>query len=83
MPTRIVIKHYAEQSGDVITRIFGTLSPTDIAKLMEDRIPLDPNPRIPTKNPVVKAILESLDHSPNLFRYMTKGILFSGTLTRV
>lgn len=77
----IQIKHAAKQPGDKVSRVLGTVSPREIANMLDAGVQLTPNPRVPTKNTVVRAILKTLDEQPSLFKYMTKGLLLSGRLT--
>ena len=59
-----------------IKKIVSSISPATLIRLVknaDNRI----NPRTATANPITKAIYETLDKSPELFWYKTKGILIA------
>lgn len=59
-----------------INKIVSSISPATLIRLVksaDNRI----NPRTATANPITKAIYETLDKSPELFWYKTKGILIA------
>lgn len=59
-----------------INKIVSSISPATLIRLVkcaDNRI----NPRTATVNPITKAIYETLDKSPELFWYKTKGILIA------
>lgn len=59
-----------------INKIVSSISPATLIRLVKNannRI----NPRTATANPITKAIYETLDKSPELFWYKTKGILIA------
>lgn len=59
-----------------IKKIISSISPATLIRLVryaDNRI----NPRTATSNPITKAIYETLDKSPELFWYKTKGILIA------
>ncbi len=77
MSTSIVLHNLAEQPGQVITRYVGFLPPESVAALMDAAITLAPNPRSPTYNRIAKDIEKTLEKTPDFFKYMSKGSLFS------
>ena len=59
-----------------IKKIISSISPGTLIRLVknaDNKI----NPRTATANPITKAIYETLDKSPSLFWYKTKGILIA------
>lgn len=59
-----------------IKKIVSSISPATLIKLVE-KADNKINPRTATANPITKAIYETLDTSPELFWYKTKGILIA------
>jgi len=62
------------QTSDCISRRVGFVHCKYLFPLFTRSI-LDPNPRRPKTNKVTKDILDSLDSSPELFQFKSKGIL--------
>ena len=62
------------QTSDCISRRIGFVHCKYLLPLFT-RAVLDPNPRRPKTNKVTRDILDSLDESPELFQFKSKGIL--------
>lgn len=87
MANRIIIKldHPYEvlesREGMKIEKVSSSISPLTLIKLInvaENKI----NPRTAKSGPITKAIFETLDKSPELFWYKSKGILLASTMLR-
>ena len=87
MPKKIIIKleHPYEvlesREGMKIEKVSSSISPITLVKLLyvaENKI----NPRTAKVGPITKAIFETLDKSPELFWYKSKGILLASTELR-
>lgn len=59
-----------------IRKIISSISPATLIRLVKDA-DNQINPRTATANPITKAIYETLDTSPELFWFKTKGILLA------
>lgn len=59
-----------------IKKIISSISPATLIRLVKDA-DNQINPRTATANPITKAIYETLDKSPELFWFKTKGILLA------
>jgi hypothetical protein len=69
-----LLQHSRE--GVKIQKIVSSISPLTFIKLLF-KADTKVNPRTATVNPITKSIYETLDKSPELFWYKTKGILLS------
>lgn len=69
-----LLQHSRE--GVKIQKIVSSISPSTFVKLLF-KADIKVNPRTATVNPITKSIYETLDKSPELFWYKTKGILLS------
>lgn len=64
------------REGLKLNKIVSSISPATLIRLVnfaDNKI----NPRTASENPITKAIYETLDSSPELFWYKTKGILLA------
>lgn len=64
------------QEHDRVNKILGTLDAKNIAKLI-DAVGLTANPRKSKVGKITNAIQETLEYSPELFRFKSKGLLVS------
>lgn len=67
---------FISREGETIRKIVSSISPATLIRLVKEadnRI----NPRTATANSITKAIYETLDKSPELFWYKSKGILLA------
>lgn len=76
----VIIKfsYPAEQTHNYIKRIVGFVKIKSLIPLI-DQLDLDANPRSSKTGAVVTSIDESLSESPDIFPFMTKGILLAAT----
>jgi hypothetical protein len=75
-PSSVIIRFetVAEQSAGPVTRIVGFAKARDLIQLL-DSADLEANPRSAKAGPVTEDILESIDETPDIFVFKTKGIL--------
>ena len=75
-PTNIVVRFdtVAEQAAGPVLRIVGFARARELLQLI-DSADLEANPRSAKAGPVTDDILESIDETPDLFVFKTKGIL--------
>jgi hypothetical protein len=75
-PTSIIIRFdsVAEQSASSVLRIIGFARARELLQLF-DAADLDANPRSAKAGPVTEDILESIQETPQIFVFKTKGIL--------
>lgn len=80
MSTEVIIKFHnpAAQPNNGITRIVGYVTVKGLIPLI-DNLDLDANPRSSKIGPVVKSIEESLEETPDIFPFKTKGVLLAAT----
>ena len=67
---------YVVQNHDKINKILGVLDAKNLAKVL-NVVGLTANPRKSKCNKITNAIMESLEKSPDLFRFKSKGLLIS------
>ncbi len=75
-PTSVIVRFdtVAEQSAGPVKRIVGFAKARDLLQLV-DSADLEANPRSAKAGPVTEDILESIDETPEIFVFKTKGIL--------
>lgn len=66
----------ADFSFEGINKTLSTVDASNMAKLL-DHLDLTANPRSATKNQIVKAICDTLKHSPEYMVFKTKGLLIA------
>jgi hypothetical protein len=75
-PRRVIVKfeQVAEQTQGPVTRIIGLVKASHLLGLF-DAADLDANPRSAKAGPVTQDIRESIENSPMIFPFKTKGVL--------
>ncbi len=75
-PSTVIIRFdtVAEQAAGSVMRIIGFARARDLLQLL-DSADLEANPRSAKAGPVTEDILESIDETPEIFVFKTKGIL--------
>jgi hypothetical protein len=75
-PTSVIVRFdtVAEQSAGPVMRIIGFAKARDLLQLI-DSADLEANPRSAKAGPVTEDILESIEETPEVFVFKTKGIL--------
>lgn len=75
-PSSVIIRFdtVAEQAAGPVMRIIGFAKARDLLQLL-DSADLEANPRSAKAGPVTEDILESIDETPEIFVFKTKGIL--------
>ncbi|WP_318508273.1 AIPR family protein [Photobacterium leiognathi] len=79
---KIIIKviDQSVQNG-IVTKLIGNTPLSSLIPIITETT-LDANPRKAKKNQVTEAILSTFEDSPELFHYMSKGILFAASDVR-
>jgi len=79
-PNTIIIKfeQVAEQSQGPVTRLIGFVRAKHMLGLF-DAADLDANPRSAKSGPVTEDIMESIEDSPSIFPFKTKGVLIGAS----
>lgn len=79
-PSSILIRFetVAEQSAGSVRRIVGFVRPRDLIALF-DAADLEANPRSAKTGPVTEDILDSINETPEIFVFKTKGILIGAS----
>ena len=80
-PSSVVVRFdtVAEQSAGAVMRIVGFAKARDLLQLL-DSADLEANPRSAKAGPVTEDILESIDETPDIFVFKTKGILVGASM---
>src|SRR5579859_6811546 len=75
-PDKVLIRYdqYAEQVEGPVRRIVGFVRAKNMLTLF-DAADLEANPRSAKSGPVTDAIVESIQESPEIFPFKTKGVL--------
>ena len=75
-PTSVIVRfdQVAEQAAGPVLRIFGFVRARELLQLF-DSADLEANPRSAKAGPVTEDILESIQETPDIFVFKTKGIL--------
>ncbi|WP_411885573.1 hypothetical protein [Polaromonas sp. YR568] len=75
-PTSVIVRFesVAEQAAYPVLRIIGFVNARELLQLF-DAADLEANPRSAKSGPVTEDILESIEHTPDIFVFKTKGIL--------
>ncbi|MEZ8783173.1 AIPR family protein [Vibrio splendidus] len=74
------ITDQSTQNG-IVAKLIGNTNLSSIAQIISNSS-LDANPRKAKRNQVTEAILSTFEDSPELFHYMSKGILFAASSIR-
>ncbi len=79
-PSNVVVRFdtVAEQAAGPVLRIVGFVRARELLQLF-DAADLEANPRSAKAGPVTEDILESIDETPELFVFKTKGILIGAS----
>ena len=67
-----------EQMNGTIGRVIGTVTIRQFAKIISG-LNLDANPRVSRTGRITDAIMETIDTTPELFAYKSKGVLLAST----
>ena len=67
-----------EQMNGTIGRVIGTVTIRQFAKIIS-ALNLDANPRVSRTGRITDAIMETIDTTPELFAYKSKGVLLAST----
>jgi len=65
--------------GQLMQKITGTAKARSLVPLLSMKDVLAPNPRLPKIHSVTYSIMESIQNSPSLFQFKSKGILLGST----